>query len=335
MRRSKGARGQASGSEDTGRDHERHCAGELQFGCVRVVRTRAERERSGVPGLRRCLHDGVEPVAERPIPAPTAPGETLPRRFVRLSPDTTAVFWADGEAGVLDLFSSYFEAPRVETVGALFKAPEKGRRPAAVSDRFYCLVLSGGQGRAVVRGMHTGTVVRVEENLRRYFDSIDVGSEQPLPFHLLLRGLVLQGKLENLPGDLQTEVFLAIVFGGAFPQTLLARAVGRCRAEQRVTRERAALIKAYLIRNEGLEAKVGLDKENASAGYRLGRLMAVLERVQAAAQKNPNKTIVDRYYSAASTRPATVFPTLIALAQHHLAKLTGGLAFSTTRNWVR
>src|SRR5207237_6498592 len=90
--------------------------------------------------------------------------------------------------------------------------------------------------------------------------------------------------------------------------------------------ERAALLRAYLILNQKLEVNVGLDKENPSAGYRLGRLLAVLERVQGAAQNNPNKTIVDRYYSAASTRPATVFPRLVALAQHHLAKLTGGLA---------
>jgi CRISPR-associated protein Csd1 len=47
--------------------------------------------------------------------------------------------------------------------------------------------------------------------------------------------------------------------------------------------------------------------------------------VQGAAQNNPNKTIVDRYYGSASTRPATVFPRLVALAQHHLSKLTGGL----------
>lgn len=53
--------------------------------------------------------------------------------------------------------------------------------------------------------------------------------------------------------------------------------------------------------------------------------MAVLERVQGAAQNNPNKTVVDRYYGAASTRPATVFPRLVGLAQHHLAKLAGGL----------
>ena len=280
------------------------------------------------PVCRDCA-DGYTTALNRLLsgryPDPQHPGETLPRRFVRLSPDTTAVFWADEEAPVLDLFSSFFEAPRAEDVETLLRSPYKGRRAPPVSDRFYCLILSGAQGRAVIRGMHTGPVAQVEENLRRYFDSIEVSSEQPLGFQWLLRGLVLQGKLENLPGGLQTDVFLAIVFGGKFPQTLLARAVGRCRAEQKVTRERAAVLRAYLIRNEETEVKVGLDKENTSAGYRLGRLMAVLERVQVAAQNNPNKTIVDRYYGAASTRPATVFPRLLSLAQHHLAKLTEGL----------
>jgi CRISPR-associated protein Csd1 len=70
---------------------------------------------------------------------------------------------------------------------------------------------------------------------------------------------------------------------------------------------------------------VSLDKENRDPGYRLGRLLAVLERVQSSAQNNPNKTIVDRYYGSASTRPGVVFPRLIALAQHHLAKLKGGV----------
>lgn len=247
------------------------------------------------------------------------------RRFVRLSSDTTAVFWADEEATVLDLFSSYFDAPRVEMVGALLESPHKGRAPGDVSNRFYCLILSGGQGRAIVRSTHTGTVAQVEQNLRAYFESIDIGWEQPMPLMQLMRSLVLQGKLDNLTPGLVSDVFIAIVFGGRFPRTLLTSAVGRCRAEREVRRERAAILRAYLNRNEQLEVSVGLDKENPSAGYRLGRLMAVLERVQAAAQNNPNKTIVDRYYGAASTRPATVFPRLIGMAQHHMAKLTGGL----------
>ncbi len=256
-------------------------------------------------------------------PDPQRPGETLPRRFVRLSSDTTAVFWTDEETTVLDLFADFFDAPRVESVAALFESPQRGRAPMDAGNRFYCLILSGGQGRAIVRSAHTGTVAQVEQNLKEYFESIDVASEQPSPLTLLMRGLVLQGKLENLAPGLVAEVFTAIVFGGHFPRTLLASAVGRCRAERKVTRERAAIVRAYLKRNQELEVSVGLDKDSTSVGYRLGRLMAVLERVQ----NNPNKTIVDRYYGAASTRPATVFPRLVAMAQHHLAKLKVGLQF--------
>ena len=262
--------------------------------------------------LKRLLGDGYPALA---------------KRHVRLSPDTTAVFWADGGEELLDLFSSFFDTPRIESVAGLLESPRKGRAAAGAGGRFHCLILSGGQGRATLRSVHTGTVADVERNLREYFESTDIGSEQPLPLHGLMRGLVLQGKLENLDPGLVTDVFIGIVFGGPFPRTLLAKAVGRCRAERRVSRERAAILRAYLRRNERLEITVGLDTRNTSAGYRLGRLMAVLERVQGAAQNNPNKTIVDRYYGAASTRPATVFPRLISMAQHHLAKLTGGLQY--------
>lgn len=67
---------------------------------------------------------------------------------------------------------------------------------------------------------------------------------------------------------------------------------------------------------------MSVDRESANAAYRLGRLLAVLEYVQKrAANWNINATIVDRYYGAASTRPAVVFPRLLGLAQHHLSKL--------------
>ena len=65
---------------------------------------------------------------------------------------------------------------------------------------------------------------------------------------------------------------------------------------------------------------MGLNRESPDPGYRLGRLLAVLERLQGEANRNLNKTIVDRYYGAASTRPVTVFPSLIHLAQHHAGK---------------
>ena len=68
-----------------------------------------------------------------------------------------------------------------------------------------------------------------------------------------------------------------------------------------------------------------LDKERKDVAYRLGRLFAVLEMTQRdALGRNINATIRDRFYGAASTTPAVVFPRLLRVYQHHLAKLDGG-----------
>jgi len=109
--------------------------------------------------------------------------------------------------------------------------------------------------------------------------------------------------------------------------TLLHLAVRRIRAERTVTRTRAAVLKAVLNRalrqrpTDQKEITVPLDPTNLSPGYRLGRLFAVLEKIQEDAQPGINATIRDRYYGAASSSPASVFPQLLKLKNHHLTKL--------------
>lgn len=66
---------------------------------------------------------------------------------------------------------------------------------------------------------------------------------------------------------------------------------------------------------------MSLDENNTNTAYRLGRLFAVLERVQERANPSINTTIRERFYGAASATPVTVFPTLIKLKNHHIAKL--------------
>ena len=70
-----------------------------------------------------------------------------------------------------------------------------------------------------------------------------------------------------------------------------------------------------------------LDLTNTNRAYRLGRLFAVLERIQEASAGGPgklNSTIRDRYYGAASSTPVAVFTTLLRLKNAHLKKLTVG-----------
>jgi CRISPR-associated protein Csd1 len=66
---------------------------------------------------------------------------------------------------------------------------------------------------------------------------------------------------------------------------------------------------------------MALDKTNLNIGYRLGRLFAVLERIQEEALPGLNATIRDRFYAAASGTPASVFSNLMRLKNHHLSKL--------------
>ena len=70
---------------------------------------------------------------------------------------------------------------------------------------------------------------------------------------------------------------------------------------------------------------MSLNPDHPKPAYQLGRLFAALERNQESALPNINATVKDRFFGAASATPCAVFPRLIRLGQHHIAKLEGGL----------
>jgi len=263
-----------------------------------------------VNALRRCLDDRY--------PRPDGSG-SFPQQSMRLSDDTIAVYW-DEQSSDLTGALWWLNNDDPSTVKALLQSPQKGEKPAISQARFYCLVLTGAQGRAAVRGMHTSTVEQVAIKVKSYFKCIEaVGYEdKPAPIFVLIRSLAAQGKLDSLPPGLAAEVFLSAVLGEPLSHRFLAAAVCRIRAERDVTRPRAALLSLYFQR-KGRSVPMSLDSDSKDAAYRYGRLLAVLEALQINYHgRKPNSTIVDRFYGAASTRPATVFPRLLTLAQNHL-----------------
>jgi CRISPR-associated protein Csd1 len=263
----------------------------------------------------------------------------MPRRNVRLSEDTVVVFWSRDASEVTDFFSEAIQADP-EAVAALYNATWKGR-PVRLDDptAFYALILSGAQGRATVRSWFESTVREVVHNVRQHFDDLRIvhpklQEGQPFPLWQLLRSTAVRGKNENIHPNLAMEMFQAILKGQRYPRILLDVAVRRVRAEREVfsAREvlpaRAALIKAYLARAKRLrmlasdfpEVKPMLDKECANTAYRLGRLFAVLEKLQTDAT-GAGTTIRDRYYGAASATPVVVFGQLLRKAPHHASKI--------------
>lgn len=259
--------------------------------------------------------------------------------------DSSTVFWAEETHDLEDLFGDIMHddpARHVDAVRALYSAVESGKFSVGKLDtRFHVLGLAPNAARISVRFWETTTAATLARRIKQHFDDLAVVHADYEPEHLspfrLLTGIALLNKADNIPPNLGGEVMRAILEGLPYPATLLNLAVSRCRAEQKPTYARAAAIKASLNRwirfrqSPEKEFLPMLDTANTNPGYRLGRLFAVLEKIQEDASPGLNATIRDRYYGAASSTPAAVFSTLLRLSKHHLAKLPAGLAISRER----
>lgn len=253
--------------------------------------------------------------------------------------DATTVFWAEKKNEIEDVFADIFGEPAKEnpeqatkSVRVLYEAPKAGA-PPLVEDltRFYVLGLAPNAARIAVRFWHAGTVGETARHILQHFDDCSMihGPKQPeyLSLFRLLISTAALGKSDNIPPNLSGEFMKAILAGTPYPQTILAAAIRRCRAEREITYPRAAIIKAVLARAARIhghtekEVDMALDTGNTNIGYRLGRLFATLEKIQEEASPGINATIRDRFYGAASGTPVTAFPHLMKLKNHHLAKL--------------
>lgn len=269
-------------------------------------------------GLNRLLNPAY--------PRPDGTG-ALPRRSYRLSSDSVAVYWTRG-GDFADIFAEALEGSP-EAVTALLGSPWKGRPVRLDQDApFHLMILSGAQGRAILRGWFEATLRDVASNVSQYFSDLALIRRFPnepdvLPLRQVLRSLAAFEDEKNLSPNLPGELFKAILFGSRYPFSVFEAALQRLRAEHDFSRARVSILKAALKRNEHLEVKEEMDESNTQVGYRLGRLFAVFEKLQGVAIGNPNATIVDRYYGAASTTPVLVFPRLFGLAQHHASKTEG------------
>ncbi len=267
--------------------------------------------------------------------------------------DASTVFWAeeehDLETALPDLFG---EPPKddpnrgTDALKALYQSVQYGKfTRGKVDTRFHVLGLAPNAARIAIRFWETAPAHELARRIARHYDDIKILRAPNDPEHLslfrLLTALAVQGKADNIPPNLGGEVMRAILEGLPYPAPLLNLAVQRCRAEQKPTYARAAVIKASLNRlirrinstasSPEKEFQIMLDSTNANPAYRLGRLFATLEKIQEEASPGLNATIRDRYFGAASSTPVAVFTTLLRLKNHHLAKLHKGRAVQMER----
>ena len=254
--------------------------------------------------------------------------------------DTSTVFWSSRETHFESDVADFFGEPPKDdpdrgtrAVEGLFKSVQTGAFSAEDGNtKFYVLGLAPNASRIAIRFWISDTIPSMAAKFCQHFEDIKIvhgpRDRDTLSLFRLLVSTAVLGKSENIAPNVAGETMRSVLAGLPYPQTLLQAAIRRIRAEHEVTHPRAALIKACLNRSlrfnnpqEKEEMKVSLDASNLNSGYRLGRLFATLEKIQAEASPGINATIRDKFYGAASSTPVTVFGSLMRLKNHHLAKL--------------
>ena len=268
--------------------------------------------------------------------------------------DASTVFWAEADDNATaqateGFFAQVFTPPDDEQESAkVFNVLEqigKGRPLQEIAPelspntRFYILGLAPNAARISVRFWLDTTFGQLAENLAQHWQDLALEPRAwktpPSIFKLLLEtaikfknseGRYEKPKAETISPVLAGEMTRAVICGTPYPLSLLSQLITRIRADGDVNGLRVAMMKAVLQRRfrkgfieEGVP--MSLNNESPNRAYLLGRLFAVLERIQYQALGELNAGIADRYYGSASAVPFSVFPRLLSGAKHHLLRL--------------
>ena len=200
--------------------------------------------------------------------------------------------------------------------------------------RFYLLGLAPNAARLSIRYWLDTNFGELAQRMAEHFTDLSLDplpwSQPPSIWRLLIELVPYRsGQKPNskeIPSHLAGEMMRSILTGDRYPRSLLAKLVLRIRSDGHISSLRVAMIKAVLHRDYRKhlikeELPMSLDEKNDNNAYLLGRLFAVLERIQSSAIKGANASITDRYFGSASTVPYSVFPRLLAGSKNHLAKI--------------
>ncbi len=263
--------------------------------------------------------------------------------------EMTIVYWAmsgseASEDVLCDFFGSVLGRPSegADVENALADAMKKAQSGLTSAElekldidpsvTFYAAGFTPNMSRISMKFFCRSSTIRLLQNIAQHQRDLahDGLKGQPSIWRLTAECLPPKTTDKKPSNPLYAALFSSVFNGTRYPRALLETVVRRCKTDSgRISDIRAAIIKACLNRAARLSDKkevisMALDTQNTSPAYLCGRLFALLEKAQADAINNPNRTIKDSYFSSAATKPSAVFPRLIMLAQHHLEKAKSG-----------
>lgn len=250
--------------------------------------------------------------------------------------DATVVWWTlDADDVCEDFFGDFlYGSDDDETLNSAMKRILRGE-PLDFSETtlrkpFCILGISPNAARLSVRFFYRDTFGRFIDNIAAHYRRLEIDKSEKqrrylTPYRLLLETVSpnVQNRAKAVSPLLGGALLGAILNDWRYPEALYESVLIRIRAEHEVPSGKAAIIKAYLIKNTNCGSykevlSMALNEESTNRAYVLGRLFAALENAQYHANNSSN--IRERYMTSASATPALVFPSMLQTANHHLAK---------------
>lgn len=217
---------------------------------------------------------------------------------------------------------------------------------------YYILLLSGVNGRVMVRSYQEGNYRQLTEHLRQWEDDLrlinSAGTSEMKPVKLaarLIRLLSRQNSDRNIFDRMAKElagltpaIINAILNNTQFPDAVASRALAYLRSQMfaagdgeqsRKTPDPWACqwLKAWLCRREREKYKtkevltMDYNEKHPEPAYHCGALVAVYGAIQNRAMPDVNVSLIDRYYASASQTPALVLGQLARISNYHISKL--------------
>ncbi len=223
--------------------------------------------------------------------------------------------------------------PELKQLEELLSLPKTGREQAFHLDKtsFHMAVLSANKARLVVREWIHTSISQLLVHLERYTTALRIvqtngENGRLLPLATLIQAVDMSPSL--------VRQYLRTIYQGALPPAeLLSLALQRFRLPKVLGEVKeawkyhalACLLKLSLTYGkEEASTMESLNIHYSQPSYICGRLLAILEEIQLRASGyRLGSTIVDRFYGAASTAPASTFGSLLRLSTSaHLSKVS-------------
>ena len=213
------------------------------------------------------------------------------------------------------------------------------------------MLVSGANGRVMVRRYEQGNYADLQKHLRQWNDdlalrdNLGTGNLPPRKLTVRLIALLTRHKndskvLERLKKELSgltPAVVMAIINGTPLPDAVAGRALANIRSQMLDPDENDKFgfmpdgtccqwLKVWLLRkararNEEVSLMPYYDPNFPNAAYHCGALVAVYADLQRAAMPGVNAGIVQRYYASASRTPKQVLGQLESQVKNYIPKL--------------